>query len=257
MSDVPASCQPFDEDLSALVDEELGPEREAEVRAHLAGCSRCAQRLEALCDVDLTLAGLPAPEVPGDLRARLAARIAAEPARIAAEPEAPRAAAPPPPRRAPPPRRRSRSALWMTAAAAALALAVWVAVRSEPGVAPQAPLARTPAPAPEAVPTPVPDPPALLVAVEEPPEAPAGPEEPAPAPTPVAVEQPTPAPAPPEPALEAPLQVAEAGLPELADLEEADVALLLELDAVQDLEVIANLDLLERFLALEERRGAG
>ncbi|MDJ0852970.1 MAG: zf-HC2 domain-containing protein, partial [Myxococcota bacterium] len=78
MNDVPASCLPFDEDLSALVDDELGAEREAEVREHLAGCPRCAQRLEALCDVDLTLASLPAPEVSGDLRARLAARIAAD-----------------------------------------------------------------------------------------------------------------------------------------------------------------------------------
>ena len=250
MNEVPAGCLPFDEDLSALLDEELSTEREVEVREHLAGCARCAQRLEALCDVDLTLASLPAPQVPADLGARLAARLAAE-----ARPEpAPVARLRP---RAAPARRRlaARPAIWLAAAAAA-ALAVWVAVTGQDAVAPPAPVAVTPPPPPRELPPSPPTPePGRLVAAEEPAPPPRPPAPVAPEPTRVVESKAPPAEAP--LATEPPLELAEAGLPELADLEESDVALLLELDAVQDLEVIANLDLLERFLVFEARRGAG
>lgn len=247
MSEVPASCIAWDEDLSALIDEELSVEREAELRAHLDGCSRCALRLEELCNVDLTVAGLPAPEVPGDLRQRLAARIATEAVRPAGASEA----APPARARTLPPEHRPRWAAarlaGLGAAAAALLLAVWVAVRSdaplqpEPsvaGLAPRTAIPEVPALEPSA---PLPEPQAAQIALEEPAAPPA------------------PAVVSPEVALDAepPVEMAEVGLPELADLEEEDVALLVEFEAVEDFDVIANLELLERFLDAEAAGGAG
>lgn len=192
---MPASCMAYDEDLSALVDEELSAEREAELREHVAGCERCAHRLEAFCDVDLALASVPAPEVPGDLRARLAARVAADQA--PARPAVRARSAPPAPRR----RATGGRVAALLAVAAALVLAVWFAVRGDAPVQPALPVAQTP-PGPE-------------------------------------------------------LELAEVGLPELGDLAEADVAILVELEDLEDLDVIANLDLLERFLALEAAGGAG
>ncbi len=76
MSEIPATCLAYDEELSALIDGELSVEREAEVRAHLDACVRCRSRVEELCNVDLTLASAELPAVPGELRQRLAARIA-------------------------------------------------------------------------------------------------------------------------------------------------------------------------------------
>jgi hypothetical protein len=227
---IPAACMAYDEDLSALLDGELPAGREAELRAHLDVCARCAKRLEELCSVDLALASLPAPAPAGDLHARLAARIAAGTAGEAR----PRDEALRPPRRArgapPAPRRRALALGLAAAAAAALLLAVWGALRGGGEVAPGAPLAHSrPQPPTPLAPTPAPEPEPLVAREQAAPPAPA------------------------EPAL----AVAEAGLPELADLAESDVAMLVELETVEDLDVIANLDLLERFLALEERGGAG
>lgn len=255
MSDVPASCLAWDEDLSALIDEELPADREAELRPHLDACARCARRLEQLCNVDLALAGLDAPEAPSDLPARLAARIAAEAERpsLAALPAAPTAR----PRTAPPaPRTRWTAARLaaLGAAAAALLLAVWVALRSDAPLQPEPPLARV-APAPEAAPeAPVLErsaPPleAELPAPQIAQQAPAAPPAPSPAreiASPELAFDPEP-----------PVEMAEVGLPELADLEEEDVALLVELEAVEDFDVIANLELLERFLDAEAAGGAG
>ena len=56
MSEIPATCLAYDEELSALIDGELSVEREAEVRAHLDACARCRSQVEELCNVDLTLA---------------------------------------------------------------------------------------------------------------------------------------------------------------------------------------------------------
>lgn len=239
MTQISPACLAYDEDLSALIDEELPTEREAELRAHLEVCARCAKRLEQLCNVDLALASLPALEPAGDLRARLAARIAAAPGDGAGPlDEAPR---PLRRRRGPPPPTRRRAlavSAAAAAAAAALLLAVWGAMRGGEQSAPEAPLARSQpmSPAPLA---PAPPPAPLLAREEAAPPRPGG----------VAPAEPAPS--------EPPLAVAEVGLPELADLPESDVAMLVEMEAVEDLDVIANLDLLERFLALEARGGAG
>jgi len=141
MSEIPADCLPFDEDLSALIDAELNAEREAEVRAHVEGCPRCALRLAALGNVDLALADVPAPEVPADLSRRLAARLASE---------APRRA-----QTAPPGAERRGRGLRVAgglAAAAAVGLAVFLGLPDEePERGPQ--LARAPVPAiPESLP---------------------------------------------------------------------------------------------------------
>lgn len=207
-SELPEGCLGFDEDLSALIDEELSPRREAEVRAHLDACARCGARLQELCNVDLALAELAAPVVAPELARGLAERIAAEPA----------SAAPGRARSAPPrPARRwlGRRAVARIAAAAGVVLALWLALRSGE-VSEPPPLARAPvpeaAPAPEA-PAPAPEQPGTLLA-----------QEPAPA---------------------------ETGLP---DLPEEDLEMLLVLDEVEDLDVIANLELLETLTDL--RQGA-
>ena len=257
MSEVPASCLAWDEDLSALIDEELAAEREAELRAHLDACTRCARRLEELCNVDLALAGLAAPVAPSDLRERLAARIAGEASShsLTASPVAPTArtrTAPPEPR----PRWTAARLAAAGTAAAALLLAAWLTLRSDAPLQPEPPIARVaPVPAPE-VPVPAPEVPALE------PGAPGLEPE---LPTAQIAQEPASPRAPalevvsPELALdpEPPVEMAEVGLPELADLEEEDVALLVELEAVEDFDVIANLELLELFLDAEAAGGAG
>ena len=157
MPETAAACQAIEEDLSALLDEELAPEREAELRAHLATCDRCARRLEELCNVDLALASLSAPEVASDLRAQLAERIA-EHERGAALSAVP-ASSGERPRQAPPPRTRrwlGRRAAALAAVAAAALLAVFATLRSGEAPAPDAPqIAR---PAPQALPAQGPEP---------------------------------------------------------------------------------------------------
>jgi anti-sigma factor RsiW len=119
----PAACGPFDADLSALLDGELGPAREAEVRAHLAGCARCAEHLARLARADEALRALPSAEVPADLATRLRARIeegrgrSVERGRSSA---APGVASP----RRPAPRRRR----WIPLAAGAFAAAATLAL---------------------------------------------------------------------------------------------------------------------------------
>jgi anti-sigma factor RsiW len=162
MREVAERCRPFDEDLSAWIDGELAAERRREVDAHLEACPRCAARLDELRGVDRALAGLAAPAVAPDLRARLERRIAAE-----GKPD----------RLRPPPRRRRRTSLLAVPAAAAAALALYLVAR--PG---------------------------------------------------------------PEPGL------AEA---ELESLDPEALALVIELDTIEDLPVIANLEVLERILASE------
>jgi len=76
VSEIPADCLPFDDDLSALIDAELDDGRAAEVRAHVESCPHCTRRLEALSGVDLALGELPIPEVSEDLSRRLEARLA-------------------------------------------------------------------------------------------------------------------------------------------------------------------------------------
>lgn len=209
-------CGSYDADYSALLDGELAPEREAELRAHVDRCARCQARLEALRRVDASLAALPTPPVANDLRARLQARIDAERSPVAA----------PPGRVAPRRPRRWQSAPAISAAvAAAAAIALYLALSpgedsSPSGAAPEAQIARAPASEPEEL-GPLREP--LEITETLPPAT--HPDEPEPA---------------------------------IADLDAEpveDVAVALELDFMQDLDVIANLELLEALVAMEEGTG--
>ncbi len=67
------------EDLTALLDGALAPERRAAVEGHLASCDACRAELEALRDAVAALAALPPPPEPSPFfGARLEARIARE-----------------------------------------------------------------------------------------------------------------------------------------------------------------------------------
>jgi anti-sigma factor RsiW len=209
-------CRAFDEELSALIDGELDARRRAEVEVHVAGCAGCARRLAALRSIDAALRSLPSPAVPSALRARLDRRLAAE----RAEPGT---------RRVPPPSaRRWRGLLGVAlpAAAAAAAVALYLALRApDPsGQTPEpAPIAKAPlvAPAePEAEPR-------IAEAEPEPPAA-----SPSPAPVPRIAERPPQSP----------------GVGELEALDTEDLAVVLDLDTIEDLPVIANLEVLERLL---------
>jgi hypothetical protein len=108
MTERPAACAPFDEDLSALLDRQLAAEREAEVRAHLGSCVRCREQLELLGRVDTALRRLPAPPASRDLEDRVRERLARAPG----APERRRDGAP-----------RSRRWPWLPAAGLAAAAA--------------------------------------------------------------------------------------------------------------------------------------
>ncbi len=209
MSEIPATCLAYDEDLSALIDGELSAGRETQLRAHIDACARCRGRLEELCNVDLALASAELPALPAGLRQQLAARIARDANQADAAP-----------RRAPARRalRRLAAPVAGLAAAAALALALYATLR--------------PAPTPELP---------LLVA---------GPET-----RPETLE-------PPPPSVPEPAALELAGPPafdvdaeELDAAPEEELAVVMDLDTIEDYDVIANLDLLERMLDLEE--GAG
>jgi len=214
-----------DAELSAWIDGELPGERATELRDRVASDARLARRVEVLRRVDDGLRALPAPPLPADLRERLAARIAADegaprPARRRAQP-APR-------------RRGLRRAVWAAAVAAGAAAAVGLWLRMAPGegaeeAGPRVAV-REPARPPIAVPpAPAPQLPPVRPGLPAPPGL-EGPLEPTPPPTLVA----RPEPGPPSPTAE--------------PLEPEEIALALELEALEDLEVIEHLDLL---LALE------
>ncbi len=263
MSETTAACLAIEADLSALIDAELAPQREAELRAHLETCDRCARRLEELCNVDLVLASLPAPEVASDLRARLAGSIAEHerraalsapapplvPAAVSARREGqPRQAAPPRTRRWP-----GRRFAALAAVAAAALLALFATLRSGEAPVPDAPqMAR---PAPQVLPAPGPEPrgaPLLADQRSLEPEPPLVEPAPLAKPEAAALEIAEKPPVPRE-AAKAPL----APVVSLEDLSEEDLALLLVLDAVEDLDVLANLELLEDLLDLEGMGEAG
>lgn len=124
-------CARFAEDLSALLDGELAPAREAEVRAHLEGCAACRDRVGALRGVDEALRAAAPPAVPADLRARLRARIEEADGGTRA-PDAPPRVAPVTPRRS---RRWQRSSLGAALTAAA-ALALYLTLPRLPGPLP-------------------------------------------------------------------------------------------------------------------------
>jgi anti-sigma factor RsiW len=228
----PATCPAFEPDLSALLDGE--PAREAELRAHVAGCAPCADRLARLSRVDEALSALPDAETPGDLAERLRMRLEEErrrasdrgrssdstygraagrdaPARSPDRPGRPAQAPRPPTSQRPPARRRRWIPLAAIAVAAAAALVVYSVL--EPGwrraleESRTAQREREPEVAVREVPAPLPD------------ELVSG--------------------------------------PELEAIEEAsddDLALALDLDTLADLDVIERLDVLEQLAALD---GAG
>lgn len=68
----------LDEDLSALLDGELAPEREAELRARIAEAPALAARLTELERVDAGLRALPTTEASPALRDGLRAKLEAE-----------------------------------------------------------------------------------------------------------------------------------------------------------------------------------
>jgi anti-sigma factor RsiW len=228
----PATCQAYEADLSALLDGELEPAREAEVRAHAAGCARCAERLARLARVDEALRSLPDAETPADLAERLRVRLDEERRRTAAsagDPEdrgrslrrgpssdevrRPGDARQAPPSQRPPPRRRRWIPLTATALAAAAALALYLVFgRPRPGEEPTLADRERTVPEPEiarreVLPEPVPE------------ELVSGPE------------------------LEA-IQAAS----------DEELALALDLDTLADLDVIERLHVLEQLAALD---GAG
>lgn len=72
----------LDVDLSAWIDGELAPEREAELRARLAAEPELAARRAALEQVDTAVRSLPMPEPTAGLREGLRERIRAEGAHV-------------------------------------------------------------------------------------------------------------------------------------------------------------------------------
>jgi putative zinc finger protein len=219
---IPLECARYAEEWSALLDGELAPAREAELRAHLDGCDRCRAKLASLARVDVLLAGLPVAEANADLYTRLRARIDANESREAV------------PRVAPPRRRRRGLAVAAAAIAAAAALALYLALprpRGEIAPPPEPRVAKAPEPQPQPVVPKAPEP----VQVAKAPEA---------AP-PVALPRATVTPAAVEPARD----------PEFDALPADELAVGMDLDTAKDLPVIANLELLERLVALDEGRG--
>ena len=122
MADVATGYHEFEADLSALIDDELTPERAAEVRAHAGACEGCRGRLARLERVDAILSRAPAPELPASLRARLAARVEGARSEDTNLRQSARMRAP---RRA----RRGRAAVALAAAAAGVAFYLAVATR--------------------------------------------------------------------------------------------------------------------------------
>lgn len=211
MVEIAAGCRAFEEDLSAWIDGELGASRRAVVAAHLATCGDCAERVEQLRAVDRALRALPAPSVGPELRRGLAERLASE-ERSAARPKL----------RTPPRARRRLAPLVALPAAAAAALALYLSLRpagAPVGRGPDLPLAggraaQPPGNGPAAARAPVAEVPAEAAVAE----------------------------------------TREAGPPgsgDLEALESEELAVVLELDTIEDLPVIANLEVLERLLAAE------
>jgi anti-sigma factor RsiW len=227
----PEACIPFEEDLSALIDEELSPARDAEVRAHLDACDRCALRLQELCNVDLELAGMAPPTASAELARGLEARIAndaQQPAPEAPSPREPGSLGTTPSRA----RRRwlGSASLARVALAAGLALAAWLLLRGDDGGVPEPPEAR-------------------IARVS--PEAPVAPES---VPAPDAPREERIAALPEPPATDTRPRASTSGAA-LSEVPVEDLAMLLELQEVEDLDLIANLELLETLVELERDSG--
>jgi len=118
----------LDAELSALADGELESERERALRARIEREPELARRLRSFEQLGASLRELPAPALPADLEARLAARIAVD----SRDPNA-----------GTPRQRTTRRARWrapaIAAAAIAAAIALYLVLRpgAEPLVSPQ------------------------------------------------------------------------------------------------------------------------
>ncbi len=242
MSESEVACARVAEDLSALLDGELAEEREVAVRAHLESCPNCTDRVAVLRRVDPALAAAPAPEVPADLRARVDARLSSEmrsPRESAAVGRRKADSAAGGRRQADSVAGRRRRARWFShpamGFAAAAALALYVGVRavqpldgldvlhgpagpigvdeSEPQIAGTLPESMTSSSQPE------------IRALD---------------------------PLAPLPGSTSGSEWAPVAEVDLDDVSDEELAMALEFDTIEDLEVIANLDLLVRLLEVEE-----
>jgi hypothetical protein len=250
---VPETCQPYDEDLSALLDGELSGGRAAALRAHSDACPRCTAQLAALrranervvsaLRVPLTEEDAQIARVEAQLRTRLAGVGPLEGTRRGAL-------------RPAPPRLRKRGR-WIVAAglglaaAAALALALLYEAR--------APMQFTPVPPPPIAQTPPPAPPPTPPPQAEPPKAAGAPQSVAELPVTKSVPVRPRPPAPPAPQPEQSTHPLPSAPPEmdLASADEEDIELASRLDMLEDFEVIQKLDLLERLRKAEEGAGSG
>lgn len=70
------TCPPYEE-LSAYADHMLKPRAQARLAAHIQGCPRCQQQLQALQALHQSLQTLPSPVLGFDLGARLNDRLLA------------------------------------------------------------------------------------------------------------------------------------------------------------------------------------
>lgn len=260
----------LDEEVWALLEGELAPERARAVEARVAARPELAARVAEIRHADAALRELPAPGVRGGAREELWRRVQEQQrARFR--------------RRAP--RRRRTASLWAAGAAATAAAFVlaWLGLRTPlappaeaPRVAERRPAVPTPPrvaerdPEPDDVPLPavVPEPLAEHPAPPSAPPAPAIPEAVAgraperptpPAPGEEVVPAREPLPEPTAPALAeapAPRERPEDPRVPLSDLSDEELVLALELEILRDLPVIENLDLLEALGPLEaEDRG--
>lgn len=65
------TCEPYTEDVSALLDRELPEDRQADLFAHLAVCSPCRHSLASIQSLHSELKGVPAPRIPRSLDVRV------------------------------------------------------------------------------------------------------------------------------------------------------------------------------------------
>lgn len=231
-------CADWQEDLSALLDGELDRERRAEVRAHLEGCTRCSARLGALRRVDDLLAAAPLPDLPDGLVERVLRRVAAPGRSVSPRP------------------RLGAPAVAALAAAAALALYLAFRPRPESGLpaAPARTLAEEPAEPRGSTETPMEEgPPPTLITEPLPPPALPPPPEPEIPRFELQLEAPQPLLAGVEPERAPDAAPAEVDLE--AEAPEDLAVVLFGAESPDDFDVISNLELLERLVALERGRG--
>ena len=235
-------CDGFAEDYSAYLDGELEPGRSDELAAHFEACALCNERLDALRGVDVLLREAPAPLPASDLYERLQSRIAEDEVRPPATPLPLRRR-----RRSPSQRtggrRTTRTGFGIAGAAAvaaglALLLLPTAGPESTRRTTPEEVVANTesrvaPVPTPED-PGEVPEVPDRVLVAEEKGGPAVDPVGPAPSDSDAATGQ------------------LLASFDDSSADQVVEIALTLDLDTIEDFDVIANLGLLERLVALDE-----